>query len=276
MNSLLKKSLIVAAIASLCVFAAGCGGNSSDKGAAAPQKKEIKVGVTAGPHAEVMDEVKKEAAKQGINIKVVEFNDYVQPDTALANGDLDMNSMQHQPYLDNMVKKQGLKLTSIGKSIVVPMGIYSKKFTALDAVTDGATCAIPNDPSNGARALLLLQQAGLIKLKNGDAVDASITDITENRKNLKLVELDAAQIPLSLNDMDMACVNANYAIPAGLNPVKDALKVEDKNSPFVNVIAVRTEDKDNASYKKVVEIYQSDAIKKFIEEHFKGSILPAF
>ena len=275
MNSLFKKSVIVAAIASICVFAAVCG-SSSDKAAADTQKKEIKIGVSAGPHAEVMDEVKKEAAKQGINIKVVEFNDYVQPDTALANGDLEMNSMQHQPYLDNMVKKQGLKLVSIGKSIILPMGVYSHKFKTMDEINDGAKVAIPNDPTNGARALLLLQQAGLIKLKNGQSVEASLPDVTENKKNLQFIELDAAQISRSLDDMDLACVNTNYAIPAGLNPQKDALLVEDKDSPYANVIAVRAEDKDNAAYKKVVEIYQSAPIKKFIEEHFQGSILPAF
>ena len=267
-----KKGLALVLIAAAAAFAAGCG--SSDGGSA--DRQEIKIGVTAGPHAEVMEEVAKEAAKQGITLKVVEFNDYVQPNTALSQKDLDMNSFQHQPYLDNVVKKQELTLTSIGKTIILPMGIFSHKYKSLDETADGAKTAIPNDPTNGARALLLLQQAKLIKLKDGKTVDATVQDIVENPKHLQIVELDAAQIARSLDDMDLACVNTNYAIPAGLNPQSDALIVEDKNSPYANVIAVRTEDADNAAYRKIVEIYQSDAIKKFIEEHFRGSVLPAF
>ncbi len=274
MNSSIKKLLTAALIATTCIFAAGCGG--SDNNSASSDKKEIKMGVTAGPHAEVMEEVAKEAAKQGITIKIVEFNDYVQPNKALAEKDLDMNSMQHQPYLDNVVKKQGLKLTSIGKTIILPMAVYSHKYKDIKEVADGAKVTIPNDPTNGARALLLLQQAGLIKLKNGNSVDASVPDITENPKNLQFVELDAAQIPRSLDDTDLACVNTNYAIPAGLNPQKDSILVESKDSPYANVMVVRDEDKDNATYQKVLAIYQSEPIKNFIAEHFQGTILPAF
>ena len=274
MNSSIKKLLASALIATTCIFAAGCGG--SDNNSASSDKKEIKMGVTAGPHAEVMEEVAKEAAKQGITIKIVEFNDYVQPNKALAEKDLDMNSMQHQPYLDNVVKKQGLKLTSIGKTIILPMAVYSHKYKDIKEVADGAKVTIPNDPTNGARALLLLQQAGLIKLKNGNSVDASVPDITENPKNLQFVELDAAQIPRSLDDTDLACVNTNYAIPAGLNPQKDSILVESKDSPYANVMVVREEDKDNATYQKVLAIYQSEPIKKFIADHFQGTILPAF
>lgn len=274
MNSSIKKLFAAALIATTCIFAAGCGG--SDNNSASADKKEIKMGVTAGPHAEVMEEVAKEAAKQGITIKIVEFNDFVQPNKALAEKDLDMNSMQHQPYLDNVVKKQGLKLTSIGKTIILPMAVYSHKYKDIKEVADGAKVTIPNDPTNGARALLLLQQAGLIKLKNGNSVDASVPDVTENPKNLQFVELDAAQIPRSLDDTDLACVNTNYAIPAGLNPQKDSILVESKDSPYANVMVVREEDKDNATYQKVLAIYQSEPIKKFIADHFQGTILPAF
>lgn len=273
MNISFRKVLIAGLVAATCIFAAGCGSNS---GTVEQAKKEVKIGVTAGPHAEIMDEVAKECAKQGITLKVVEFNDFVQPNTALAEGDLDMNSMQHQPYLDNVIKKQGLKLTPIGKTIILPMAIYSHKFKSIDEVTPGSKVTLPNDPTNGGRALLLLQQAGLIKLKSGTDVNASVPDIVENPKNLQFVELDAAQISRSLDDADLACVNTNYAIPAGLNPQKDSLLVEDKNSPYANVMVVRTEDKDNATYKKVLEIYQSAATKKFLEEHFQGTILPAF
>lgn len=277
MNGTLKKFLAATLIAATTLFAAGCG-SSSDSGAntASADKKEIKVGVTAGPHAEVMDEVAKEAAKQGITIKVVEFNDFVQPNKALAEGDLDMNSYQHQPFLDSAVQKQGLKLTSIGKTILMPMAIYSHKYKSMNDIADGAKVAIPNDPSNGARALLLLQKAGLITLKNGNSIDASVADVTANPKNLQFVELEAAQISRSLDDVDFACVNTNYAIPAGLNPQKDSIFIEDKDSPYACVLAVRTEDKDNDTYKKIVSIYESDAIKKFVEDKYQGSILPAW
>lgn len=267
------KILALGLIGALSLFAAGCGGSDSKQ---ADSKKEIKIGVTAGPHAEVMEEVAKEAKKQGINIKVVEFNDFVQPDKALSEGDLDMNSYQHQPYLDNMVKKQGMKLTSIGKTILMPMAVYSHKYKNLKDVPDGAQVTIPNDPSNGGRGLLLIQQAGLIKLKNGTDVNASVADIIENPKNLKFVELDAAQISRSLDDTDVACVNTNYAIPAGLNPQKDAVLVESKDSPYACVLAVRQGDENNETYKKILAIYQSDPIRKFIEDKYKGSILPAF
>lgn len=273
MNTSLKRLIVTGLVAATCIFAAGCGDNA---GSGDQAKKEIKIGVTAGPHAEIMDEVAKECKKQGIDLKVVEFNDYVQPDKALAEGDLDMNSMQHQPYLDNIVKKQGLKIVSIGKTISLPMAIYSHKIKSLDELADGARVTLPNDPTNGARALLLLQQAGLIKLKNGNSVDAAVTDITENPKHLNFVELDAAQISRSLDDTDLACVNSNYAIQVGLNPQHDSLVVENVDSPFVNVMAVREGDENNETYKKVLKIYQSEPIRKFIEEHFKGTVLPAF
>lgn len=274
MNSSIKKLLSAALIAATCVFVAGCGG--SDNSSASSDKKEIKMGVTAGPHAEIMEQVAKEAEKQGITIKVVEFNDFVQPNKALAEKDLDMNSMQHQPYLDNITKKQGLKLVSIGKTIILPMAVYSHKYKSIDEIADGASVTIPNDPTNGGRALLLLQQAGLITLKNGNSVDASIPDITANPKNLQFIELDAAQISRSLDDTDVACVNTNYAIPAGLNPQKDSILIESKDSPYANVMVVREEDKDNATYQKVLTIYQSEPIKKFIDEHFQGSCIAAF
>lgn len=273
MKASLKKIITAGLIAAVCVFAAGCGSN--DKGGD-QAKKEIKIGVTAGPHAEIMDEVAKEAAKQGVTIKVVEFNDFVQPDKALAEKDLEMNSYQHQPYLDNVVKKQGLKLKSIGKTILMPMAVYSHKYKSLNDVADGSQVTIPNDPTNGARALLLIQQAGLIKLKNGNSIEASVADIVENPKNLKFVELDAAQIPRSLDDTDVACVNTNYALPAGLNPSKDSILVESKESPYACVFAVREGDENNETYKKVVQIYQSEAIKKFINEKYQGTILPAW
>ena len=274
MNATVKKLFAAVLITTTCLFAAGCG--SSSNSGASGDKKEIKMGVTAGPHAEVMEEVAKEAAKQGITIKVVEFNDYVQPNKALAEGDLDMNSMQHQPYMDNVVKKQGLKITSIGKTIILPMAVYSHKFKDIKDVTDGAKVTIPNDPTNGARALLLLQQAGLIKLKDGNSVGASVTDITENPKNLQFVELEAAQIPRSIDDVDIALINTNFAMEAGLNPLKDALFLEPKDSPYANVLVIREGDENRPEIQKLVKALQSPEVKKFIEDKYQGAILPSF
>lgn len=266
--------LLLTSILALALILVGCG---SEKAAdAGKQNKEIRVGVTAGPHEEVMEFVASEAKKQGLNVKLVTFNDYVQPNIALSQKEIEVNSFQHQPYLDNMIKDRGLKIVSLGKTILAPMGIYSDKIKDIKDVPNGATVAIPNDPTNGGRALLVLQQEGLLKLKDGIGSGASVSDIVSNPKNLKIKELDAAQIPRSLKDVDFAAINTNYALNAGLNPVKDSIAIERKDSEYSNVIAVREEDKDNPQYKKILEVYQSEPVRKFIEEKFQGSIIPAF
>lgn len=275
MKSFIKKAVTLAAIATLCVFAAGCGSSDNNSKSASSDKKEITVGVTPGIHAEIMEQVKKEAAKQGITIKIMEFSDYVTPDVALSNKEIDMNSYQHKPYMDNLVKDKGLKIVSIGQTVVAPIGLYSHKIKSLDDVKDGMTVAVPNDPTNGARGLLLLQKAGFIKIKDGVKYPTP-QDITENAKHLQIKELEAAQIPRSLYDVDFAAINTNYAMDAGLNPVTDALLREDKDSPYANILAVHEDDKDNPTLKKIVEIYNSDVIKKYIEEHYKGALIPAF
>lgn len=238
--------------------------------------KPLKVGVTAGPHAEVMDVVKKVAEKDGLKIEVIEFNDYVQPNVSLSQGDIDANSFQHQPYLDNMVKDRNYDIVSVAKTVIFPMGIYSKKIKNIADVKDGATVAIPNDPTNGGRALLLLEKVGLIKLKPTAGIKAAVTDIVENPKNLKIKELEAAQIPRSLEDVDFAAINTNYAITAGLVPNKDAIAIEDVNSPYANIIAVKSANKDNPAIQKLIKAYQSDEVKKFIQEHFQGSVTAAW
>ncbi len=275
MKSFIKKAVTLAALATLCVFAAGCGSSDNNSKSSSSDKKEITVGVTPGIHAEIMEQVKKEAAKQGITIKIMEFSDYVTPDVALSNKEIDMNSYQHKPYMDNLVKDKGLKIVSIGQTVVAPIGLYSHKIKSLDDVKDGMTVAVPNDPTNGARGLLLLQKAGFIKIKDGVKYPTP-QDITENAKHLQIKELEAAQIPRSLDDVDFAAINTNYAMDAGLNPVTDALLREDKDSPYANILAVHEDDKDNPTLKKIVEIYNSDVIKKYIEEHYKGALIPAF
>jgi len=240
------------------------------------QDKPLKVGVTAGPHAQILDVVKQEAAKQGLQLQVIEFSDYVQPNAALSAGDLDINSYQHQPYLDSANADRGYKLVSIGKTVVFPIGIYSKKVKSLADLKDGAQIGIPNDPTNGGRALLLLQEQGLIKLNPSAGLKATPIDIIENPRKLRFVELDAAQLPRSLDDVDASAVNTNFAMEAGLDPNKDAIARESAESPYANVLVVREQDKDRADLLKFVKIYQSPATKAFIQEKYKGAVTAAW
>ncbi|WBY03023.1 MetQ/NlpA family ABC transporter substrate-binding protein [Ramlibacter tataouinensis] len=245
-------------------------------GGALAQDKPIKIGVTAGPHAQIFEQVRKVAERDGLKIQVIEFSDYVQPNAALASGDLDANSYQHKPYLDQQVKDRGYKFISVGYTVNFPIGIYSKKVRDLKDLKNGARVGIPNDPTNGGRALLVLQDQGLVKLKAGAGLKATPLDVVENPKKLKFVELDAAQLPRSLDDLDASAVNTNYAIPAGLHPGKDAIARESANSPYANLIAVREQDKDKPWVAKLVKAYQSEEIRKFIQAEFKGAVIPGF
>ncbi|MBT3065581.1 MetQ/NlpA family ABC transporter substrate-binding protein [Rhodoferax sp. U11-2br] len=240
------------------------------------QDKPIKVGVTAGPHAQIFEQVKKIAEKDGLKIQIVEFSDYVQPNAALAAGDLDANSYQHKPYLDQQVKDRGYKLVSAGYTVNYPIGLYSKKVKSLTDLKDGAKFGIPNDPTNGGRVLLVLQDKGLIKLRPEAGLKATPLDVIDNPKKLKFVELDAAQLARSLDDLDAAAINTNFALSAGLNPAKDAIAQESAKSPYVNLIAVREQDKDKAWVAKLVKAYHSDEIRKYIQTEFKGAVLAGF
>ncbi|SHH94433.1 MetQ/NlpA family ABC transporter substrate-binding protein [Pollutimonas bauzanensis] len=247
--------------------------------AAAPalaQDKTYKVGATGGPHAQILEFVKGLAAKDGLKIEIVEFSDYVQPNAALAAGDLDANSYQHLPYLEAQIKDRGYKLANVGYTITFPMGIYSKKVKTLAELPNGARVGIPNDPTNGGRALLVLQSQGVLKLKADAGLKATPLDITENPKKLNIIELDAAQLPRSLSDLDAAAVNGNYAASAGLNPVTDAIAIEDAKGPYANVIAVRTEDKDQAWVAKLVKAYRSPETKAFVASTFKDSVITSW
>lgn len=240
------------------------------------QDKTIKVGVTAGPHAQIFEQVKKVAAKDGLKVQVVEFSDYVQPNAALAAGDLDANAYQHQPYLDAQIKDRGYKLVTVAQTVNFPIGLYSKKVKTLEALKEGARFGIPNDPTNGGRVLLLLQAKGLIKLKDGVGLKATPLDVVGNPKKLKLVELDAAQLARSLDDLDAAAINTNFAISAGLNPKTDSIAQEDAKGPYVNIMVVRTADQNQPWVEQLRKAYQSPEIRAFIETEFKGSVLPAF
>jgi len=236
----------------------------------------LKVGATVGPHAQVVEAVAIEAAKQGLKVELIEFSDFISPNSALADGSLDINSYQHLPFLNNYNANNGSNLVSMGQSILMRMGIYSNKFSAIDDLPDNALVAIPNDPTNGGRGLLLLADAKLITLKEGVGYKATVNDVIDNPKNLQFIEVEAAQLPRSLDDVDVATITMNYVMSAGLDPNKQGIYLEPKDAPLaVMVIATREEDKDNANYKKFVEIYQSQAIRQFIEETFKGTIEPA-
>ena len=273
-----KPLALILCLIFVLALVAGCGGKTEPaKPAAAPAAdKPLKVGVTPGPHAQIMEVVKKVAEKDGLKIQVVEFSDYVQPNVALHQGDIDINSFQHLPFLENMVKDRKYDLVMLAKTFTFPMGIYSKKIKNIKELKDGAVIAIPNDPTNGGRALLLFEKAGLIKLKPGLGHKASVVDIVENPRKFKIRELEAAQIPRTLEDMEIAAINTNYAMSAGLVPAKDALILEDSSSPYANILAVRGKDKDNPLYKKFLKAYQSEEVKKFVTEQFKGSVIVAW
>ena len=240
--------------------------------------KNILVGVTPGPHEEVMEKVAEVIAQQSEHtIEIIAFSDYVIPNQALNDGDLDANSFQHKPYLDAQAAARGYDLVVIGMNFLTPMGLYSEKYEDLDALPESATIAIPNDPTNGARGLLVLQQAGLIELDDSLGIDISIIDITENPKNFRFIELDAAQLPRALGDVDLASINTNYAIGAGLNPVADSLAIEDPTgSPYANLVAVRRGDEDTDWAKALINAYHSDEVRQFIIDTYEGSVLPSF
>jgi D-methionine transport system substrate-binding protein len=241
--------------------------------AAAQTKQVVRIGATPGPHAQILEAVKPIAAQKGLDLKIVEFSDYVVPNAALAAGELEANSFQHKPYLDNQKADRGYKIEAVAATVNFPIGVYSKKHKSFDAVPNGGTVAIPNDPTNGGRALLLLQEKGFIKLKGDVGFKPSVADITQNAKRLKFVEIDAAQAPRVLDDVDAGVVNTNYATQAGLNPVKDAILREDPKGPYVNLIAVREQDKDKPWVKTLVEAYHTPEVKAFVEQKFGGAVL---
>ncbi len=270
------KKLFIAllALVSIAVVAAGCGG--SDKKADADKKVTLKIGATAVPHAEILNQIKGTLAKEGVDLQIIEFSDYVKPNLALNDKELDANFFQHEPYLDTFVAERKLNLVSAGKVHIEPMGIYSKKIKSLQDIPNGAKIAIPNDPSNGGRALALLESAKLLKLKDGVGVKATVGDITGNDKKLQIVEIEAALLPRSMDDTDLSVINSNFAMEAKLNPVKDSLFTEPKESPYANIVAVRKGDENRPEIQKLMKALRSNEVKKFIDEKYKGAVVAAF
>ncbi len=238
--------------------------------------EKLVIGVSAGPHEQIMEKVKELAAADGLEIEIKVFTEYVMPNIALAEGELDINSFQHKPYLDQFKADRNLDIVEVGYTVNFPMGIYSDKLKAVSELKEGDQVGLPNDPTNGARALILLENAGLIKLREGAEVAATINDIVENPFNLDLIELEASQIPRQLSELAAAAINTNFAIEHGFVPTEDSIFIEPKDSPWVNVIAVRTENKDDEAVKKLLQYYHSDEVKQFVEEQFDGSIVPGW
>jgi D-methionine transport system substrate-binding protein len=243
--------------------------------ALAQQAQIVRVGVTPGPHAEIVEQIKPVIAKKGYELKVFEFSDFVIPNQALDIGDLEANAFQHQPYLDNQVKDRGFKIVSVATTVNFPMGIYSSRYKSWAEVPDGATISIQNDPTNGGRALLLLQDRGVLKLKDGVGFKPTVADIVENPKKLKVLEIDAGQTVRSLSDVAAAAINTSYAVDAKIDPTSAILREQPKG-PYTNLIAVRAADKDKPWVQALVESYRSPEIKAFVAERFKGSILPTW
>lgn len=236
----------------------------------------LSVAATPVPHAEILEFVKPELAKEGVDLQIKVFTDYVQPNLQVAQKRLDANFFQHQPYLDEFNKSRGTDLVTVAQVHVEPFGIYSQKIKKLDEVREGAVVAIPSDATNGGRALLLLEKAGLITLKDSANILATPKDIAENPKQLKFKELEAATLPRVLNQVDLALINTNYALEAKLNPTQDALLLEGKESPYANILAARPDNKDSDAMQKLAKALNTPAVKQFIEEKYKGAVVPAF
>ncbi|MGI5921737.1 MAG: MetQ/NlpA family ABC transporter substrate-binding protein [Syntrophomonadaceae bacterium] len=275
----MKRFLVLICCALLLLGAvAGCGGKNDQAAKDAPADKTTKlvVGATARPHAEILEVVKPMLAKENVDLEIKVFTDYAQLNPALKDGQIQANFFQHIPYLDDYNKNNNTDLTWTVKVHNEPMGVYSKKIKDLNELKDGATVGIPNDASNGGRALMVLEDAKLIKLKEGAGVTATINDIVENPKNLKVTMMDAAMLPRTLDDAEICVINSNYALEANLNPVKDSIFMEPKDSPFANILAVNPKDKNNPAIVKLSKALQSPEVKKFLEDTYEGSCVPAF
>lgn len=238
--------------------------------------EKLVVAATPIPHAEILELIKPTLAKEGVDLEIKVFTDYVQPNVQVAEKRLDANYFQTKPYLDNFNSGKGTNLVTVTGVHVEPFGGYSKKYKSIDQLPDGATVAIPNEGSNSGRALLLLQKAGVIKLKDPSNALATPKDIAENPKHLKFKELESALLPRVLDQVDLDLINTNYALEAKLNPVKDALILEDRNSPYVNYLVARPDNKDSDALKKLSAALTSPEVKAFIEKKYNGAVVPAF
>lgn len=261
--NLFSKAILSAAI--LGIALTGCGEK---------QDTHLKVGAISGAETQVAEEAAKIAKEKfGLDVEIVQFSDFATPNVALNDGSIDVNAFQHKPYLDSQIKDRGFKLVAVGNTFVYPIAGYSKKIKNISELKDGAQVAVPNDPTNLGRSLLLLEKQGLLKLKADAGLAATVLDITENPKNLKIVELEAAQLPRALEDVELAVINTVYASQVDLQPTRDGLFVEDKESPYVNLIVSRENNQNDEKVKNFVKAYQDEAVYKKATELFNGGVV---
>ncbi len=292
---LLKKALVIVLVLSIvAITLTACGStstnanntestNANDTESTETSSKEapvvVKVGVV-GENNEQWEVIKEELLKENITLELVKFADYTLPNQALADGEIDLNAFQHYAYLNNEIATKGYKITPIGNTLIAPLGLYSKKVSAVSEIKKGDKIAIPNDAVNGGRALKILEAAGLITVDAGKGYSPTVSDITSNSLNLEIIEVDAAQTASLLPDVAASIINGGFAVDAGFNPAKDSIALEKvisgTDNPFINVIAARTADKDKEIYKKVVDAYHTDAVKNVIETAYKGAYLIAW
>lgn len=273
------SKLTLGALLAAAVFS-GCDSkmesNMESKADANAQGAEkIIVGATPEPHALILEQIKPLLARDGVELEIREFTDYVTPNKSLDDGSLDANFFQHKPYLDSFNKEHKTNLISVAAVHIEPMGVYSKSIKSLDELKEGDLISIPNDPSNGARSLRILEENGVIKLKDGVEL-VSMQDIVENPKGLSFKELDAPQLARVLSDVEASVINTNFALLAGLNPLNDAIAIEDKESPYANILVVKAGNENNPNIQKLINALQSEAVREFITEQYKGAILPSF
>ena len=242
----------------------------------AQKEQKLVIGATPTPHAEILEQVKEELKKEGVDLEIKIFDDYVLPNRLLGEKTLDANYFQHVPYMEEFAQKNNMELVAVAKIHVEPLAVYSKSVKDLSELPEGADVLIPNDPTNRGRALILLDKSGIIKLKDNQKLDSTIEDIAENPKKLKVTALNADQIPTRLSEVGAAVINGNFAMKNNLNPLTDGIFIEDKDSPYANVITVLKGNENDERIQKLVKALQSEKIKKFIEEKYQGSVVPAF
>lgn len=269
----MKKLLLV--IIGLIVFTLAACGNKDAEDTNALNEDKLVVGSMSGQQEGIVEVAAEVAAENGLEIEIKTFTDYVMPNTALDEGNLDVNIYQHIPFLNQFNEDHDTDLVPVGEAFLNPMAVFSEKYTSIDEVEDGATFGLPNDPTNSARALLILQEAGLVKVDE-EATNPSVMDVVDNPKNIEFTELEAAQLPKLLSEVDFAAINSNYAFESGLNPIEDSIYREETDSPYTVNIVVRAENKDDPVVQKLVDAYQSDKVKTYIEETFEGTLIPGW
>ncbi len=267
-----KKNLLTLTLAlALSLSLAACGAKEEESAATT-----LNVAASSTPHAQILEQAKPLLAEKGIDLQIHEYGDYIVPNTAVEEGAEDANYFQHIPYLDSFNASEGTHLVNAGGVHIEPMGIYAGKTASLEELADGAVIAVPNDPTNEGRALLLLEAQGLIKLKDSSNLESTPNDIAENPRNLVFKELEAAMIPNTVEEVDLSVINVNYALEAGFNPTEDALAIESSDSPYVNIVAVKEGRQEDPAILALLEALQSDTVRTYIHETYGGAVVPAF